>query len=84
MALTEKIEIDKIEVIDWRIQVRQNTTVERDGQFVSNSFHRWILVPDMDISDQDERVQAVCNAAWTDEVRTAYDAFKAAQAEKTI
>ena len=80
MALTESTKIDQIEVVaDWNIQVRQATTIERDGEFVARSFHRWVLTPDMDISGQEEKVQAICNAAWTDEVKAAYDAFKAEQ-----
>ena len=80
MALTEKVEIDRIEVVNqWIIQVRRNTTIERDGEFVSNSFHRWVLTPDMDISDQEQKVKDIANAAWTPEVRQAYEAFKATQ-----
>jgi len=80
MALTESTKIDQIEVVnDWNIQVRQCTTIERDGQFVSNSFHRWVLTPDQDISGQEQKVQDICNAAWTDEVKAAYEAFKANQ-----
>jgi hypothetical protein len=83
MALTESTNIDVIEVVnDWNIQVRQCTTIERDGQFVSNSFHRWVLTPDMDISDQEQKVQDICNAAWTDEVKAAYQTFKAEQAAR--
>lgn len=81
MALTEKIEIDRIEVVDkWNIQVRQTTVVERDGEFVARSFHRWVLTPDMDISNQEQQVQDICNAAWTDEVKAEYQTFKAEQA----
>jgi hypothetical protein len=83
MALTENISIDQIEIVrDWNIQVRQNTTIERDGQFVSNSFHRWVLTPDMDISDQEQKVKDICNAAWTPEVKAAYETFKAEQANR--
>jgi len=83
MALTERTEIDRIEVVnDWNIQVRQCTTIERDGQFVSNSFHRWVLNPDSDISGQEQKVQDICNAAWTPEVRQAYETFKAEQAQR--
>ena len=85
MALTENISIDQIEIVrDWNIQVRQNTTIERDGQFVSNSFHRWVLTPDMDISDQEQKVKDICNAAWTPEVKAAYETFKAEQAARRI
>ena len=85
MALTERTEIDCIEIVyDWNIQVRQCTTIERDGQFVSNSFHRWVLNPDSDISGQEQKVQDICNAAWTDEVKAAYETFKAEQAAKRL
>jgi hypothetical protein len=77
MALTEKIEIDRIEVVnDWNIQVRQATTIERDGVFVSKTFHRWVLNPDSDITNQEQKVQDICNTAWTQEVKDAYEAFK--------
>jgi hypothetical protein len=83
MALTERTEIDRIEVVDMGIiQVRQCTTIERDGQFVSNSFHRWVLKPDQDISGQEKKVQDICNAAWTPEVKAAYETFKAEQANR--
>lgn len=83
MALTEKIEIDQIEIVNnWHIQVRQATIIERDGQFVSRSFHRWVLTPDMDISDQEQKVKDIANAAWTPEVRQAYETFKAEQANR--
>jgi len=83
MALTESTKIDQIEVVnDWNIQVRQATIIERDGQFVSRTFHRWVLTPDMDISGQEQKVQDICNAAWTPEVRQAYETFKAEQAAR--
>jgi hypothetical protein len=83
MALTEKIEIDRIEVVgNWNVQVRQATTIERDGVFVSKTFHRWILTPDSDITNQDQKVQDICNTAWTQEVKDAYEAFKIEQANR--
>jgi hypothetical protein len=83
MALTEHTEIDRIEIVGgWNIQIRQVTTIERDGQFVSNSFHRWSLTPDDDISGQEQKVKDICNAAWTDEVKAAYETFKAEQAAR--
>jgi len=84
MALTESTSIDQIEIVaDWNIQVRQATVIERDGQFVSRTFHRWVLTPDMDISGQEQKVKDICNVAWTDEVKTAYATFKAEQAQRT-
>ena len=85
MGLTEKIEIDKIEIVqEWNIQVRQATTIERDGVFVSKTFHRWVLNPDSDISNQEQKVQDICNTAWTQEVKSAYEAFKIEQENRFI
>jgi hypothetical protein len=75
MALTEKTEIDQIEIVrDCNIQIRQATIIERDGEFVSRTFHRWVLTPDADISNQEQKVQDICNDAWTPEVIAAYKA----------
>jgi len=83
MALTENISIDQIEVVrDFFVQVRQATIIERNGEFVSRTFHRWVLTPDSDISNQEQKVKDICNAAWTDEVKAAYETFKAEQAKQ--
>ena len=83
MALTENNNIDQIEIVQqWNIQVRQATIIERDGEFVSRTFHRWVLTPDMDISGQEQKVKDIANAAWTPEVRQAYETFKAEQANR--
>jgi len=80
MALTENTSIDQIEIVsEWNIQVRQATIIEKDGVQVARSFHRWVLTPDMDISDQEQKVKDIANAAWTDEVKAAYQTFKANQ-----
>ena len=83
MAFTESTSIDQIEIVaDWNIQVRQATVITKDGVQVARTFHRWVLTPDMDISDQEQKVQDIANAAWTPEVRAAYEAIKAEQAAK--
>ena len=80
MTLTEKIEIDRLEVVnDWNVQVRRATTIEKDGVFVSKTFHRWVLTPDDNITNQEQKVKDICNAAWTEEVRSAFEAFKIEQ-----
>jgi hypothetical protein len=77
MALNETVSIDKIEVLeDGVVQVRQATIIDRDGEFVARSFHRWSLLPEQDISNQPDNVKAICNAAWTDDI---INAFKAKQ-----
>jgi len=63
--LEKQITIDKIEVVENDIvQVRQATTILEDGKELSKSYHRWTLSKGDDISEQDVKVQAVCNAVW--------------------
>jgi len=86
MALTETQENDKIEVVrKWNVGVRNATIIKKDGVELTRSFHRKVLVPGTldasdnlvatDISGEDADVQAICNAAWTDQVKTDYTAF---------
>ena len=83
MALTEIKEIDRVEVVSMGIvQVRQATVIEKDGVQVARTFHRWVLTPDSDISGQEQKVKDICNAAWTEEVKSAYEAFKAEQSAR--
>jgi hypothetical protein len=55
------------------------TSIEKDGVEIAKTFHRWLLTPDMDISNQPSNVQAIANATWTPEVVTAYETFKEQQ-----
>ena len=85
MALTKETVVDKIEVLEMgQVQVRTATRVKEDGEVLSSSFHRHVVAPstktgdtwgDTDISGEDARVQAVATAAWTDSVKTAYQAM---------
>jgi len=86
MALTETKENDKIEVVNkWNVQVREATIIKKDGVELTRTFHRKALVPgeldasdnlvDTDISGEDADVQAICNAAWTTQVKADYKAF---------
>jgi hypothetical protein len=81
MAITKETQIGKIEVVGKykSVQVRTDTVVIEDGEELSRKYHRHSLMPDADISNEHSEVQAVCNAVWTDEVKTNYETFKAAQ-----
>jgi len=94
MALTETTENDKIEVVNkWNIQVRTATVIKKDGKELTRSFHRKVLVPGTldasdnlvatNISGEDADVQAICNAAWTAQVKTDYTAFLVASKSNT-
>ena len=86
MALTETQENDKIEVVNkWYIQVRNATIIKKDGVELTRTFHRHALNPgsldasdnlvETNISGEDADVQAICNAAWTTQVKADYKAF---------
>ncbi len=75
MALTEETIVDKIEVVEnGSVQVRTATVIKRDSTEINRSFHRHVLAPGDDLTDQDARVTAIANATWTDEVVAAYAA----------
>ena len=85
MALTETNENDKIEVVNrWNIQVRKATIIKKDGKELTRTFNRHVLQPgtldasdnlvDTDISKEDADVQAICNAAWTTQVKADFKA----------
>ena len=80
MALTERTEEDKIEIVGSykTIQVRTATVVERDGEELTRAFHRKALAPDADVSGESAEVQAIANAVWTQEIKDAYAAHLAA------
>jgi len=75
MALTERTEEDKIEVVGPYkiIQVRTATIVERDGMELTRAFHRKALAPDADVSGESAEVQAIAGAVWTQEIKDAYN-----------
>ena len=69
MSLEKQIIIDKIEVLENSIiQVRQATRIIENGNPLSESYERWVLLPGDDISIQDSKVQAIANAIWTADV----------------
>ena len=83
MAITKEIVVDKVEVLEMgQIQVRTATVIKEDGAELNRNFHRHVLQPrtksgdtwgDTDISGEDARVQAIANATWTDDVKSAYE-----------
>lgn len=73
MALEKIVSVDQIEVVaNGCVQVRTRTAVFEDGQQISSSFHRHVIAPGDDYSNEEERVQAICAATHTAEVIAAY------------
>lgn len=82
MALEKIISVDQIEVVeDGSIQVRTATKIVDDGVVINKSFHRHIIVPGQDYSQENDRVKAICAAIHTSEVIANYQAMSAAMAE---
>ena len=72
----------------------ENSEIKEDGTEISRSRHRHVIVPfvstynsdtkkwthtETDISKESVKVQAIANAAWTDDVKTSYKTFREAQ-----
>lgn len=76
MAITKRIEEDKIEVVGAykTVQVRTATIVEENDVELSRSYHRHVVAPNADISGESTEVQAICAAVHTQAVKDAYAA----------
>ena len=75
MALEKTQVIGSMEIGELsQISVRTDTVIKDDGNEISRSFHRHVVVPTDDVSGEDARVQAVANSLWTDEVKAQYQA----------
>lgn len=77
--------LEKIEVVDLAevtengcVQVRTATRILDDGKMISQSFHRHVVAPGDDYSQESPRVQAICAVVQTPEVVAAYIAAQEA------
>lgn len=65
MALTKETIVDRIEVLETNaIQVRTATRIIEDGELLSQSYHRHVLQPGDDLTNEDAKVAAIATAAW--------------------
>lgn len=76
--LEKQIIQDKVEVIntgDWSvIQVRTKTAIIEDGNELSSSYHRHVVAPTDDLTNESDEVTAIANAVFTQEMKDAYTA----------
>lgn len=80
MALEKVVKVDLIEVLEnGCVQVRTKTAIMEDGQQISGAFHRHVVAPGDNYSNEESRVQAICAATHTADVIAAYKAAVAAQ-----
>jgi hypothetical protein len=82
MAITKELIVDRIEVLEnGCVQVRTKTAIMEDGKQISGTFHRHVVAPGDDYSQEDARVQAICEATHDEATIQAYQATQASQGE---
>jgi len=77
MALEKLTITDKIEVVQTgngypTIQVRTATIIKDDGEEISRNFHRHVLTPDADISQESDEVKRIATAVFTAAAKAKY------------
>lgn len=78
MALEKTVKDDKIEIVDvgdWKVlQIRTATIVTDDGTELSRTFHRHVVDPNSDLTDESEEIKSLAATYFTDEVKAKYKA----------
>ena len=85
MALEKSFEYDcEVRGPHKAVQVRQSTIIKDDGVEISRNYHRHVLQcrtktgdswGDTDISGEPQEIQNVCQAVWTDTIKSDYETF---------
>ena len=80
MALEKELINDKIEIVQTGngypvIQVRTATIIKEDGEVISKNFHRHVLNPDADLTDEDADVTKIATATFSAKVKADYQAY---------
>tara|TARA_R100001129_G_scaffold1900_3_gene1952 strand:- start:3892 stop:4143 length:252 start_codon:yes stop_codon:yes gene_type:complete len=74
MALTKEYSVDYEIRTEYRhIQIREKTSIMEDGKELSHSFHRRVLTPDADVSNETDEIKGMTDVLWTDAVKKAWD-----------
>jgi len=65
--LQEASVVDKIEVLLLgQIQVRRRDQVLKDGVEIAATYHRHVINPGDDLTNEDPKVAAIATAAWAE------------------
>ncbi len=73
MALEKQEVVDLIETLEnGCVQVRTATRILDDGEIISTAFHRHVVAPGDDYSNEDPRVRAICAVIQTPDVIEKY------------
>jgi hypothetical protein len=75
MSLNKTTVVDQITVTENGIILyREATSFVEDGVAITKTYHRNSLTPAQDLTGVPEKVVAICNTAWTQDVIDAYKA----------
>lgn len=75
MAIENQTAVDLIHVTEnGFVHVRTAHSIIEDDVVIAKSFHRHVITPGADYSQEDARVQAICEAAHTHEIIEAHKA----------
>jgi len=75
MSITKEKVVDQITVTENGIILyREATRIMENGTELTKTYHRNSLTPAQDLTGVPEKVVAICNTAWTQEVIDAYKA----------
>ena len=75
MALEKQEVIDLVEITEnGHVQVRKATRILEDGKVISSSFHRHVVAPGDDVSNEDDKVKNIAAVVHTPEVIANYQA----------
>lgn len=84
MALEKSTKQDKLEIVDvgdWKvIQVRTATIVTDDGTEISRTFHRHVVDPNSDLTDESDEVKKLAEIYFTDDAKAKHKEFVDSQA----
>lgn len=75
--MLEKISVvDKIEIVGEHkcVQIRTANNIVENGDVISSSYERHMILPGQDYSQESNEVQRICAVVHTPEVIAAYEA----------
>ena len=82
MTFEKQVVVDSIETLEnGCVQVRTATRVLEDGNVISQTYHRHVVSPCDDYSQEEPKVQDICSVIHTPDVIAEY---KVKQAEQQI
>ena len=65
--LEEKKVVDKIEIVDKFVQVRERNIILKDGIEIASNFHRYVLKKEDDRTNLDPTVKKIADAFWDED-----------------